>query len=77
MRDFINSIDIWKVIIIYLLILHFGNYSQLFFSGKKKLRDYVNYNLRKPFYILYWIATIIACIMTVFLVVLVIWKVVN
>jgi hypothetical protein len=75
MSEFIKSIDIWKMLIVYLLVLHVGSYSQLYFKNKPLLRNYRG-DLSKVAYVLYWAATIIAILLTFLLAVIVVWKVV-
>ena len=75
MNELIESVDIWKLLVVYLSVLYIGDYSQLFFKDKKKMRDYSG-NLAKPFYVLYWMATVSAIILTVLLIVIVVWKVI-
>ena len=75
MSELIKSIDIWKILIVYLLVLYVGSYSQLYFKNKPLLRNYSG-DLSKVAYVLYWVATVIALLLTFLLVVVVLWKVV-
>lgn len=79
MNDIINNVDIWKGLIILLLLLHCGMYSQLFIaSDKVKIRNRIkeNYDLSKPFQILYWVTTIGAIVLTIGISIVFLWKVI-
>lgn len=73
MNTFIESIDIWKVLIIYLLVLHIGSYMQLFFK-KPLLRDMMDKDFSKIAYAVYWVVTTLAIIMTPIILAIAIWQ---
>lgn len=79
MREFISDINIWHCLIILLLLLHAGMYSQLFITPDKvKIRNCIKseWDLSKPFEIFYWVTTIGAIILTIGIIVIFICKVV-